>query len=110
MYNLYLIYAETNDIGQWKIGLSKHPNKRINELKTANPNIIGISALYEIYERDVAYKTEALLKKLLLPFKISGEWVDIIALNPVLFIEYCTKYEMIARTLIQIEKNKKFRY
>lgn len=110
MYNLYLIYAETEGIGQWKIGLSKHPKKRINELKTANPNIVGISVLYEINERDVAYKTETLLKRFLKPFKISGEWVDIIALNQTLFIEYCKKYESIARTLIEIEKNKKFDY
>jgi hypothetical protein len=110
MYNLYLIYAEIESIGQWKVGLSKHPNKRINELRTANPNIVGISALYEIYERDVAYKTEALLKKFLLPFKIAGEWVNIMALSPLLFLEYCEKYEQIAKTLIQIKKNKKYIY
>lgn len=105
-YSLYLISALTDGILQWKIGLSKHPNKRITELKTANPNIQQIDALYEIRNRQVAYKTEALLKKNLKSFQISGEWIEGYALNQTLFIEYCTMYEEIAQTLIEIENNK----
>jgi len=110
MYNIYLIYAEMEGLGQWKIGLSKHPNKRVNELRTANPNIIGIIALHEIHNRQVAYKTETLMKRFLKPFQIGGEWYDIIALNQTLFLEYCTKYETLARILVEIENNKKFKY
>lgn len=110
MYNLYLIYAETEGIGQWKIGLSKHPNKRILQLKTANPNIKNISALYEIDDRAVAYKTETLIKKFLKSFQIEGEWVDVIALNQTIFLEYCKKYETQARVIIEINNNKNFKY
>lgn len=73
MYKLYLISSFNNDVLQWKIGLSKHPEKRINELKTSNPNIREIHALYEINNRELAYKTENLLKKRLKEFKINGE-------------------------------------
>ena len=110
MYNIYLIYAEFEGLGQWKIGLSKNPERRLNEMRTANPNIKGIHALYEIDNRQVAYKTEALMKRFLKPFQIGGEWVDIIALNQTLFLEYCKKYETHARVLIEIENNKKFKY
>ena len=54
LYSLYLISAITDGILQWKIGLSKHPNKRITELKTANPNIQQIDALYGIKNRQIA--------------------------------------------------------
>lgn len=105
MYNIYLISAINEGNLQWKIGLSKHPEKRIKELKTANPNIDKIVGLYEINRRDVAYKTEALIKKKLKPFKINGEWVEGYSLNQTIFFEYCKLYEEIAISLIQIKKN-----
>jgi hypothetical protein len=109
MYNIYLIHASVDGLTQWKVGLSKHPEKRINELKTANPNITHIHALYEISDRKIAYKTEAMLKNFLKPFKINGEWVEQIALNDILFFEYCERYEQLARTLITIKNNKNFK-
>ncbi len=108
IYCIYLIYAQTEEIPQWKIGLSKHPEKRILELKTANPNISHIEATYGISDRAVAYKTEALIKKYLKPFKINGEWVEYYVLNKILFFEYCEKYKQIAETLIQIKNNLKY--
>ncbi len=107
LYSLYLISAITDGILQWKIGLSKHPNKRITELKTANPNIQQIDALYGIKNRQIAYKTEALMKKNLKSFQIRGEWIEGYALNQTLFTEYCILYEEIAITLVQIENNKR---
>ena len=105
---IYLIYAVTdNIIAQWKIGVSKHPEKRFKELQTANPNIVRIEALFEVKKRDVAYKLEALLKKYLKPFKINGEWIEFIALNSILFFEYCERFNNIAETLIEIKNNKK---
>lgn len=106
MYSIYLICAITDNIRQWKVGLSKHPDKRIKELQTGNPNITGISCLYKISDRERAYKTEALLKAYLKPFKLRGEWIEDIALNETLFFEYCEKYEIIAKSLIEIKNNK----
>jgi hypothetical protein len=105
MYYIYLIYAKTDGIIQWKVGISIHPDQRIKELKTANPNIVGICALYQISNRQIAYKTEMLLKRALKPFKIDGEWVEDIALNQSLFFEYCDKYFEIAKSIVQVNSN-----
>lgn len=101
MYSLYLISANIEGLIQWKVGLSRHPEKRLKELKTANPNIIGINALYEVNDRAVAYRIEAILKKNLKQFSIGGEWMEHIALNETLFIEYCTLYETLARVILK---------
>ena len=106
MYSIYLISAYVDGILQWKVGLSKHPNKRLKELKTANPNIKDIHALYEINNRELAYKTEALIKKRLKEFKINGEWFESYSLNETLFFEYCDLCHGTAKALIQIKKNK----
>jgi len=106
MYSIYLISAYVDGILQWKVGLSKHPNKRLKELKTANPNIKDIHALFEISNREVAYKTEAILKQRLKDFKINGEWFQSYSLNETLFFEYCEMCYGIAKTVIQIKNNK----
>lgn len=110
MYKIYLISA-INPEGhlQWKVGLSKHPDKRIKEIKTANPNKLNINATYSINERDVAYKTESLIHKFLDNFKIDGEWFESYSLNTDIFFVYCEKYEEIARILVKIEENKKWK-
>jgi len=106
IYSIYLISAVNDGNLQWKIGLSKHPEKRLNELKTANPNVDKICALYEIKNRELAYKTEALLKKHLKDFKIRGEWIESYGINQTLFLEYCQMMEEIAQTLITIKNNR----
>jgi len=106
-YNLYLIFAEIEGIGQWKIGVSKHPEKRLLELSTANPNIKGISVIYEVETRELAYMIESRLKKKLEPFKINGEWVEHVALNDTLFIEYCKHFDMLCSHIIEMKNTKK---
>lgn len=106
MYSIYLISAYNDGILQWKVGLSKHPQKRLKELKTANPNIKDIHALFEISNRELAYKTEAIVKKRLNEFKINGEWFTSYSLNETLFFEYCDISYGIAKTIIQIKNNK----
>lgn len=101
MYSIYLISANIEGLIQWKVGLSRHPEKRLKELKTANPNIIGINALYTVNDRAVAYRIEAILKKNLKAFSIGGEWMEQIALTETLFIEYCTLYEDLARVILK---------
>ena len=105
MYNIYLISAINNGEKQYKIGLSIHPEKRINELKTGNPNIKQIEALYKINNRELAYATEAHLKRHLKDFKIHGEWFSSIILTTDTFFEYCKLSEEIANSLIKIKKN-----
>lgn len=107
MYYIYLMYSETGDIKQWKVGLSIHPDRRFKQLKCGNPNLKHIAVQYEISDRKLAYKTEALLKRFLKPFTINGEWVEYIALNQTLFIEYCNKYYNMAKSIVENTNNLK---
>jgi len=103
MFKIYLISA-INSEGhlQWKVGVSKHPDKRIKELATANPNNLTLEAIYHINDKEIAYKTEKLIHKFLGDFKINGEWFESYALND-------EKYENISKTLKIIEENKKWK-
>lgn len=108
MFNIYLIGAIIDEnIIQWKIGISIHPDKRLLQLKTSNPNIDKIYALYKIKDRELAYKTEALLKRKLKQFKINGEWIDHYGLNVDLFLLYCEMCETSASVIIENNNNRK---
>lgn len=102
---IYLISASYGEELIWKIGVSKHPEKRFKEHKTANPNLIEINALYIVKSSEIAYFIEARLKKYLEPFKINGEWFEQIALNPELFTIYCDKFNLNALSYIELQKN-----
>lgn len=80
----------------WKIGVSKHPEKRFKEHQVANPNLIQICALYECTNSKYAYMIEARIKRELKEFKINGEWFESISMNTDLFIAYCERYYEIA--------------
>lgn len=105
MYKIYLIYAEINETIQWKIGITKDINKRINQLKTGNPNIIDVVCFYEINNRQLAYKVEADIKRILKKHKIRGEWYEYSCLNEEIFLEQCKKSENNMRILQDILNN-----
>lgn len=87
VHYIYLMYAETNGIGQWKLGISKNnPELRYNQLKTANPNLIKISALYKVYN-DLGWQIEAALKRYYKMYKVNGEWYKYEALNEKEFLK-----------------------
>ena len=93
MYSIYLIRSEIEHIVQWKIGITKNKEQRLLELRTANPNIIGFEDSFEIRDRDIAYKVEALLKTQLEQYCIGGEWVEEKALDKKKFSDMCIKAE-----------------
>lgn len=75
------MYAEIGTIGQWKIGISKNnPELRFNQLKTANPNLLKISAIYKVYNQ-LGWRIEAGLKRYYKIYKIRDEWFKYEALN-----------------------------
>ena len=90
---IYLIYSELGIIGQWKIGFTTRRAKdRIREMKTSNPNIVGVSAEYKVYSefgRDI----ETVLKRYLRMSIIEGEWILFEALTINKFLELCSKIE-----------------
>lgn len=89
---IYLIYAETNGLGQWKIGITKNnPNLRYKQLKTANPNLKNMH--YYIVKSEFGWNIETLLKKKLKNSTIEGEWIEYEALDVNSFKEKCKQIE-----------------
>lgn len=108
MYKIYLIYAETEGIGQWKIGITTNIEERLANLRVGNPNICGVKTLYEIEDRSIAYKVEALLKRHCKPFKINGEWLRFDAFDKNTFHMLCTRLEENAKVWKEYQNNMKF--
>lgn len=110
MYTIYLLFAETGNVTQWKIGVTTDLKRRFNEIKLANPNAVDFASTYDIIDRNVAYAVEAMLKKHLKRNTISGEWIYHEALDKQKFQELCASYEKNYRLHLEIEKNIKQRY
>jgi predicted GIY-YIG superfamily endonuclease len=110
MYSLYLLYAESGTVAQWKIGVTTNLQRRFNEIKLANPNAHSFMATYSIDDRQVAYGVEAMIKKQLKSQTISGEWVYHEALSKDKFIEMCRQNERSYRVHLEIQKNINTRY
>lgn len=104
MVYIYLIEANIKDTVQYKIGISKHPDKRILELKTANPNIVGIINRYKVKNRFYANKIETLLHKTYIINKISGEWFYSDSI-PKEFLTKCQLFEKNIEIYEKLQKN-----
>lgn len=91
---LYLILAEPpGTLGQWKIGITtRTPEKRLEDMKTSNPNLVGVLASYKT-EQKYLYKIESVLKRYFKKWTIEGEWIKYDALTPKIFLEKCQKIE-----------------
>jgi len=105
LYKIYLILANTDGIGQWKVGISTNLDKRLQILKTGNPNIVGIETYYKIENKAIAYMVETMIKKTLKPYKVNGEWFTFNALNIEIFKILCEKFEKSANIYQQIQNN-----
>lgn len=91
---IYLIYAEIGSIGQWKIGYTQRTAQhRINDMKTSNPNIVGVSAEYKVYSK-YGLEIETILKRHLKSYKIEGEWLRFEALTIKSFLHLCSTIEL----------------
>lgn len=104
--SVYLIKAEIDNTIQYKIGLSKHPETRIKQLKTANPNIIGVDEVYVAESRSIAHKIETLVQNYYIEKKIDGEWF--ININKEDFLQLCKKFENNAKVYLDIQEKIKF--
>lgn len=99
--------ASDGDTIIWKLGVSKHPQKRFLEHKVSNPNLLQINALYECKNSEIAYFIEAKLKLYLADFNRNGEWFEPFSLSPELFITYCEMFNEHAISYFEIQKNLK---
>jgi predicted GIY-YIG superfamily endonuclease len=85
---VYLI--QSLEDSSYKIGVSKHPKKRIKELQTGNSAELR---LVEAYQSDFANQIEKTLQRRYRHLQKEGEWFDMSISNEVSFISECKQIE-----------------
>ena len=88
MNYIYLIQSLENSY--YKIGVSKHPQKRLLEHQTGNPSELR---LIDSYQTDLAYQIEKVLHRRYSHFKKEGEWFNLDITNEVTFVKECQQIE-----------------
>jgi len=96
MKYVYLIHSLENSY--YKIGISKHPNKRIKELNTGNSSELK---LIETYESEFASKIEKALHMRYSHYRMEGEWFKLSLENEVTFKDDCEKIEKNIKVLVE---------
>jgi hypothetical protein len=93
MRKLYLI--QSNE-GKYKIGISKNPSKRIEQLQTGSPDVLK---LIHTYESPNAFKIETALHNKYQYLREHGEWFDMSISEEVDFLKNCKKIDESIKTL-----------
>lgn len=101
---VYLIEAIIDNITQYKIGISKKPERRILELKTGNPNITCVIDKYLCDNRLMAHKIESWYHKYHYNKNIDGEWFLLNEEDIYEFIELCERFEVLVKTHLELEE------
>lgn len=96
MNYVYLIRSE--ETGRYKIGVSKDPTKRIEQLNTGNDSEL---VLIESFPSEYAYKVETALQNSYAYTHKRGEWFDLYLENELSFIDNCRKIEENIKYLIK---------
>lgn len=86
----YIYLIQSLEDGYYKIGVSKHPNKRIKELNTGNSSPLK---LIETYQTEYADKIERALQRRYAHLHKKGEWFDMSISNEVSFRKECQNIE-----------------
>ena len=97
MKHIYLIQSLEN--GYYKIGVSKHPKKRVKQLQTGNSSELK---LIESYQSEYAHKIERSLQRRYSYLKKEGEWFDLSIKEDVGFLTDCKQIE---ENIIILKKN-----
>jgi predicted GIY-YIG superfamily endonuclease len=95
----YVYLIQSLEDSRYKIGVSKHPKKRISQLQTGNSSKLK---LIESYNSEFAYQIEKTLQRRYSYLRKEGEWFDMSISNEVSFIEECRKIET---NIIFLKKN-----
>lgn len=88
MKYIYLIQSLENSY--YKIGVSKHPKQRLNELQTGNSSELK---LIESYPSEFAHQIEKTLHRRYSHLKKEGEWFELTIENIVSFVQECKRIE-----------------
>jgi hypothetical protein len=99
MRSVYLIRG--ND-GRYKIGIAKHPKKRISQLQTGNSDKLKLIAEYE---SENASKIEVGLHNRFSYTQQMGEWFDLSITEEVNFVKSCQKIDEAIKTLRRMENS-----
>jgi hypothetical protein len=89
---VYLIFNE--DTGQYKIGVSKNPERRLREEQTASP---GRLAIHSRWQSKYPYKVETLLHAYFREDHAAGEWFNLGIDAVERFQARCAHYEPYVR-------------
>jgi hypothetical protein len=95
----YIYLIQSLEEGYYKIGVSKNPNKRIQQLQTGNSSPLK---LIEVYQSEQADKIERILQRRYLHLRKEGEWFELSISNEVSFRKEC---QIIEETLGFLKKN-----
>lgn len=95
----YVYLIQSQEDGYYKIGVSKHPNKRVKEHQTGNPSELKV---VHTYLSEHARKIETTLKNRYSYLKKEGEWFDLSIKEDVKFLTDCKQIE---ESIIILKKN-----
>jgi len=84
MKHIYLI--QSLETGYYKIGISKHPNKRIKELQTGSPCELR---LVQVFKSEHCITIEKTFHNMFSHLHMEGEWFNLSLEHEVMFIENC---------------------
>ncbi len=68
------LYLAQSSLGYHKIGISKHPEKRVNQLNI--PGVLDLDLLHTVPTM-FARKTEKLVHEALQDYRVSSEWFQL---------------------------------
>jgi len=95
----YIYLIQSLEDGYYKIGVSKHPTRRLSALQTGNPSKLK---LIETYQSEYANYIEKTLQRRYSYLKKEGEWFNMSISNEVSFKDECQKIE---ETVILLKKS-----
>ena len=86
----YIYLIQSQEDGYYKIGVSKHPKKRVKQLQTGNSSELK---LIGSYQSEHAHKVERALQRRYSFLKKEGEWFDLSIKEDVSFLTDCKQIE-----------------
>lgn len=86
----YIYLIQSLEDGYYKVGVSKHPQKRVKQLQTGNSSELK---LIESYQSEYAHKIEKSLQLKYSYLRKEGEWFDMSISHEVSFITDCKQIE-----------------
>jgi type I site-specific restriction-modification system R (restriction) subunit len=95
----YIYLIQSLEEGYYKIGVSKNPSKRIEQLQTGNASKLK---LIDTFQSKKADKVERILQRRYSHFHKNGEWFELSIGQEVSFRKDC---QLIEETLGFLEKN-----